>query len=316
MSHSDKQSPVEYLNKQHRKLCGPERIDALRVCYPDLSSEHIPLLTKTLRQVTWLQQLEICNCKKLSPKDSVQLCEALRGSAELWYISFAGLDLGDQGLAALTRLLSARSAAGNKIDFLRIENCFNLGIDESSEGNEDAGHEVIDANIWEEFAAVACKTLRSLDLTNNRLSSDQSIPGLVKAISNQREPSRLLSLILAENPIGDAGMHRLCGAIRNNRTLTMLSCAECGLTEVSDLYLEEMLRRNTALRRVYTYGNTSTKRSEPWRFWLRLNTKGRGLLEKDNGPSSLIPTVLAKASSGDPAILHGLLKHSVRHLRS
>ncbi|KAL3904501.1 MAG: hypothetical protein SGILL_010043 [Bacillariaceae sp.] len=320
MSNSAEQSVVEYLDDACRKLFDLDRMDTLRLRHADLESEHIPLLTRTLRQATWLKQLEIYNCAKLGPDDIVQLCDTLKSNTQLWYISFAGLDFGNRGLAALTQLLTARATAGNNIDFLRLENCLNSMRGASSETDEqDTGYETIDTHVWEEFAAVACRTLRSLDLTRNRLFSDRHIPALVKGIGNKSEPCRLLSLIITDNPIGDDGMQGLCGAIQNNRTLTMLSCAECGLTDASNEYLLEALRHNSSLRRVYIYGNknsTTNSTSEPWRFWLRLNANGRGLLEKDDGPSSLTPTILARVSSNDPTILHGLLKESARYFRS
>jgi hypothetical protein len=174
-------------------------------------------------------------------------------------------------------------------------------------------HEKVDTMVWLEFVTVACRTLRSLDLSSNHLSSNQHISTLVC----HSDHGHLLSLILLGNPIHNAGMRQLCTAIKGNRTFALLSCAECELTLVSNTFLMAALLHNAFLRRVYMYGNKASecKSTASWRFWIQLNVHGRRLLEEqDDGPSKLIPGILARVSS--LSILHGLLRERVRYLRS
>jgi hypothetical protein len=133
----------------------------------------------------------------------------------------------------------------------------------------------------------------------------------------------LKALILSKNPIGDNGFDMICNALRRNKTVVLLACAECQLSKQAiPTSLLECLRSNTTLQRLYLYGNSAGVTLSPGggcedddriveaRHWLDVNNNGRSFVSQANFRSEYLPFVLQKVANQQhqqPSLIYSLL---------
>lgn len=317
--------PVQtYIDQACRKLVQLE----LKVCsisHPDLTHSHILQLVQTLQSsqhtvaTPRLRKLDLHDCPKLTSKSVVVLCDALTGT-QVSHLSLQGVAIGREGIMALTRLLRSKCDTGGesrRLKWLDLEatlvtSSSDLWLGFNNDDNDTT------QKVWEDFLSVACTSLDSLDLSRNGLLS-MHIPALAKGLFHTHtDCCTLKALILSGNPIGNNGLHTICQALKQNRTLVLLACGECRFTakgkSASSAVLSDCLRSNSTLHRLYLYGNgtgvtLTAPGNEEAHHWLELNSKGRFFLQGPECRPEFLPLILARSSTKS-SLIYSLLREA------
>jgi hypothetical protein len=261
-------------------------LKSCRLSHPGLSDSHAQQVASKL--TPHLRKLDVVNCPNLGADGVAVLCRALKQS-QVTHFSLERVPIGDEGLQAITQLLES--------DGCTLKS---LNLEENGPN--------IELSTWNQFLALACRKVQSLDLSRNSFTTDH-LTELANGI--QKKDNTLKALILSDNPIGDTGMERLCRAIHHNRSLMLLALGDCEITDRGIHALVQCLRHNCSLQRLYIYGNhvdLGSADNKEVRHWLELNDRGRrAFLRSENCRSEFLPLILAKESD-NPEILNGLLR--------
>mmetsp|Transcript_10851 Transcript_10851/g.25880 ORF Transcript_10851/g.25880 Transcript_10851/m.25880 type:complete len:417 (-) Transcript_10851:895-2145(-) len=200
--------PVDHYMRSIRRNLSQLELKTLTLTHPHLRDEHIEELSETLQSSPVsdrLRKLDVHHCPEVTPRGVVALCTILEHTS-VSHLSFQGVDIGPDGIVALTQLMKKTSTTAdpnsltsndntksNNNDSLPLLRCRGhlkiLGLDgtlvntlktmvktaetevKGLRPSHASDQQSDNAVIWNDFLATAAQSLESLDLSRNGLSS-------------------------------------------------------------------------------------------------------------------------------------------------
>mmetsp|Transcript_10852 Transcript_10852/g.25883 ORF Transcript_10852/g.25883 Transcript_10852/m.25883 type:complete len:420 (-) Transcript_10852:856-2115(-) len=213
--------PVDQYMRSIRRNLSQLELKTLKLTHPHLGDEHIEELSETLQSSPVsdrLRKLDVHHCPEVTPRGVVALCTILEHTS-VSHLSVQGIDIGRDGIVALTQLMKNTSnttnpngLTNNSNDSLPlVRRCAHLKMlslegtlettlrtmlktaeteDEGLNPSHTSDQQSDNAVIWNDFLATAAQSLESLDLSRNGLSSLSSSSVLKSSSSSSLDHIR------------------------------------------------------------------------------------------------------------------------------
>ena len=96
-------------------------------------------------------------------------------------------------------------------------------------------------------------TLKRLDVSRCGITDVGVVSSLAETMNILN--AKIENLEISGNPIGDKGLQAIFNCLKQNNSLKVLDISHCGMTDAGVSSLAEAMNINTALERLYMYGN-------------------------------------------------------------